>query len=108
MLSAASAVVFFYRRIAVSFVRQASDIDIGFPAGAGDEHLLIELRRVLPEEFAQHPPDLVLFGERARGRGREREREGRVAGAWGYVRRRRRNVRRPVSRIVLASSLILI
>eukprot|EP00903_Cladosiphon_okamuranus_P017755 g16343.t2 len=41
--------------------KPASDIDVAFPAGAGDEHLLSELRRVLPGEFAQHPPDLVLY-----------------------------------------------
>lgn len=44
-------------------LHQASDIDVGFPAGAGDKDLLSELRRVLPDEFAQHPPDLVLYGE---------------------------------------------
>ena len=43
--------------------RQASDVDIAFPGGAGDDHLLEALRRVLPNEFDRHPPDLVLFGE---------------------------------------------
>eukprot|EP00752_Nemacystus_decipiens_P015135 g13483.t2 len=41
--------------------KPASDIDIAFPAGAGDEHLSQELRRVLPHEFSQNPPDLVLY-----------------------------------------------
>lgn len=47
----------------VRTLRQASDIDVAFPAGAGDDHLLQELRRVLPNEFALNPPDLVLYGE---------------------------------------------
>ncbi|CAM9494848.1 unnamed protein product [Ectocarpus fasciculatus] len=42
-------------------VKPASDIDVGFPPGAGDEDLLSALRRVLPHEFAQYPPDLVLY-----------------------------------------------
>lgn len=45
-------------------VLEASDMDIAFPAGAGDDDLLKKLRRVLPNEFAQNPPDLVLYGER--------------------------------------------
>lgn len=43
---------------------KASDIDVGFPAGAGDDDLLAELRRVLPVELARNPPDLVLYGEK--------------------------------------------
>ena len=62
--------------------RQASDIDVAFPAGNGDDHLLKELHRVLPNEFALHPPDLVLYGEA--------EREGRVAAAWDLVGQLRR------------------
>lgn len=45
---------------------QSSDIDIGFPTGAGDEDLLSALRRVLPDEFSQHPPQLVLYGKAIR------------------------------------------
>eukprot|EP00904_Undaria_pinnatifida_P009325 jgi/Undpi1/5522/HiC_scaffold_2.g00800.m1 len=41
--------------------KQRSDIDIGFPSAAGDEDLLSALRRVLPNEFSQHRPDLVLY-----------------------------------------------
>lgn len=45
---------------------QSSDVDIGFPTAAGDEDLLSSLRRVLPDEFTQHPPHLVLYGKAAR------------------------------------------
>ncbi|CAN0342673.1 unnamed protein product, partial [Hapterophycus canaliculatus] len=41
--------------------KPASDIDVGFPAGAGDDDLLSELLRVLPEELTRNPPDLVLY-----------------------------------------------
>lgn len=42
---------------------QPSDIDVSFPAGAGDSDLLSALLRVLPSELEQHRPDLVLYGE---------------------------------------------
>lgn len=43
--------------------RQPSDIDIGFPAGAGDAELISALQRVLPGELKENRPDLVLYGE---------------------------------------------
>lgn len=42
---------------------QPSDIDVGFPAGAGDKEVMEALRRVVPDELATNPPDLVLYGE---------------------------------------------
>lgn len=45
-------------------VRQPSDIDVAFPAGAGDEDLMSALRRVLPAELKGTLPDLVLYGKR--------------------------------------------